>query len=68
MTTISEYAFSYCQKLTELVIPDSVTSIGANAFSRCENITVFVYEGSTAHNYCMEKSVPYELMDDLDFT
>ncbi|MBR2904177.1 MAG: leucine-rich repeat domain-containing protein, partial [Clostridia bacterium] len=38
-TKISDYAFSGCSSLTEIVIPDSVTSIGSSAFEGCSNLT-----------------------------
>lgn len=39
ITSISDYAFFYCNNLTEIVIPDSVTSIGDNAFEHCDGLT-----------------------------
>ncbi len=39
VTTIGNYAFSYCYSLTSVVIPDSVTSIGDYAFSDCTSLT-----------------------------
>lgn len=38
VTSINEYAFTYCTSLTSVVIPNSVTSIGSGAFSGCENL------------------------------
>ena len=35
VTSIADYAFSYCSHLKKVVIPDSVTSIGLGAFERC---------------------------------
>jgi len=31
--------FSYCQSLTSVIIPDSVTSIAENAFIYCDELT-----------------------------
>ena len=38
MTSIGDSAFSFCG-LTEITIPDSVTSIGDNAFYNCSGLT-----------------------------
>ena len=36
---IANRAFSYCDSLTSITIPDSVTSIGEGAFSYCDSLT-----------------------------
>lgn len=36
--TIAEHAFSACNKLTSITLPDSITSIGEHAFDSCYNI------------------------------
>ena len=43
VTSIGEYAFSYCTGLTSITIPDSVTSIGYRAFSGIANV---IYSGT----------------------
>ena len=42
VTSIGDYAFSYCNSLTSVVIPDSVTSIGDSAFYYCSSLTSLV--------------------------
>ncbi len=39
VTTITKYAFSYCDDLTSITIPDSMTSIGQSAFYNCTSLT-----------------------------
>ena len=35
VTSIGDFAFSYCSDLTAVTIPNSVTSIGSGAFYKC---------------------------------
>ena len=51
VTGIEGYAFWNCTALTDIIIPESVTSIGDSAFSGCEKITVYCAEGSIAQTY-----------------
>ncbi|MDY6073721.1 MAG: leucine-rich repeat domain-containing protein, partial [Eubacteriales bacterium] len=39
VTSIGDSAFSFCKKLTEVTIPDSVENIGDNAFYFCISLT-----------------------------
>ena len=39
VTSIGEWAFSYCESLTSITIPNSVTRIGSGAFSGCSGLT-----------------------------
>lgn len=38
VTSIGEHAFTYCENIKEVVIPDSITEVGANAFYDCLNL------------------------------
>ena len=39
VTSINDYAFSYCSSLTNITIPDGVISINGHAFSYCSSLT-----------------------------
>ena len=39
VTSIGQFAFTYCKSLSSVSISDGVTSIGGNAFSYCSNLT-----------------------------
>lgn len=39
VTSIGEYAFNYCDNLTQITIPNSVTSIGWATFEGCRHLT-----------------------------
>ena len=46
VTSIGDYAFSYCDSLSEIVIPSSFTSIGDYAFSSCRSLSEIVIPSS----------------------
>ena len=58
MTRIGEEAFSNCRSLTEITIPDSVTTIDGAAFIFCESLTEITipdsvtYLGGSVFSYC----------------
>ena len=48
VTSIGSEAFSWCQQLTSIAIPDSVNSIGKGAFAGCESLTnITISDGVT---------------------
>ena len=49
VTSIGDYAFSWCESLTSVQIPEGVTSIGNGAFYDCKSLTsVQIPEGVTS--------------------
>ena len=48
VVAIEAWAFALCDQLTVVTIPDSVTSIGANAFYLCDALANVRYTGSRA--------------------
>ena len=46
VTSIGNSAFSYCQNLTKVTIPNTINSIGESAFSGCDKLTEFALTAS----------------------
>ena len=60
VTSIGNYAFAFCPELTEISLPETVTSIGEAVFDGSENLeTIYVSEGSYAEAYCINNELPY---------
>ena len=59
MTSIGDYAFEWCDGLTSVVIPGSVTSIERRAFLGCSSLTIHGEYGSAAHDYASLWGIPF---------
>lgn len=46
LTEIDEWAFYFSHQMTSVTIPESVTSIGAGAFAKCESLTSIEVESA----------------------
>ena len=44
LEVITEFAFAYCESLTEVTIPASVVTIDEYAFDTCKNLTTLTFE------------------------
>lgn len=52
VTSIGDFAFFYCDSLTDVTVSDSVTSIGASAFAGCTSLTsITIPDGVTSIEY-----------------
>ena len=49
VTSIGESAFSYCDSLTSITIPNGVTSIGESAFNGCTSLTAIDVEAGNSN-------------------
>ena len=67
VTTIGDYAFYYCESLTAVTIPDSVTYIGWDAFFDCPLLTLTVNRDSYAAQYCKDNGIAYQYADANDW-
>lgn len=53
-TEIGEAAFTGCQQLSNVTVPESVAVIAPNAFWNCEDLRLYVWDGSYALQYARE--------------
>ena len=60
---IYDYTFAECASLQRVNVPQSVTYIDDRAFADSGNITLGVNYESYAHQYAVEKNIPYILLD-----
>ncbi len=63
LTTIGDRAFYGCTVFNSVILYDAVTSIGTDAFAECPTLTVWVNEGSAAHEYAVANFIPYEIIN-----
>jgi len=62
LITLGKETFLNCTALSQIYIPKSTTAIANNVFSNTNNITAYVYSGSTAHTYCKNNNIDFELI------
>jgi hypothetical protein len=52
--------FSGCTALEKVYIPSNITTINANIFKDCPNVTIYGEAGSAAETYANENDIPFE--------
>ena len=58
-----EYAsFNLCSNLEWIMLPNTITDISDSAFSNCNKLLVSVFENSYGESYCIQNSIPYDLI------
>ena len=62
VTEIGAYFGYKCPKLKCVYVPASVTCIEGGALAYSEQLTVYVHEGSAAHQYCIDERINYQLV------
>lgn len=60
--SIPANAFYGCSKLAEVYLPENVEDIDAEAFAGCKLVTLYVVEGSFAHDFAVRNGFAFELM------
>ena len=58
-TEIGAFAFAGCQQLSKVTIPESVTTIASNSFWNCDNLRLYVWDGSYALQYARERRLDF---------
>ena len=61
ISMIGARAFMNCADLNFICIPQSVKSIGEDAFSGCPNVVICCEEGSAAYQYALDRGLTIEL-------
>lgn len=62
LTNLYSRTFEDCHSLTEVYIPNSVSSIEDGCFTRAENVVIYCSAGSVAHQFAISNNIPYELI------
>lgn len=72
--SIGAGAFMNCTNLERATLGKSITNIGEDAFSGCENLVIYCYQDSCAHQYAQENKISFVIMlekgqnNQLDFS
>lgn len=61
---IESRAFSGCFALEKAIIPAN-TTVSYEAFLNCENLTIYCFRDSSAHNYAVKYSFPFVLINEI---
>jgi uncharacterized protein YjdB len=63
LTIIPNDTFVHCKSLTQITIPDSVSSIGPLAFENCnDNLIIYSYNNSYIQKYAKENKIGFRTL------
>jgi hypothetical protein len=65
VTTIEDDAFSNSPSLRKVIVPESVIEISDNAFADFSGV-IYCIEGSYAHQYAVDKGIPFTFWCPMD--
>lgn len=60
VTSIGNFAFCDCKKMTKLILPSTLTAIGKYAFKNCKNLETIEFDGTKLEWKQLTKDVVYE--------
>lgn len=60
---IEKLAFADCPSLEKLIIPKTVSYIDPTAFDGCNDLTIYCYTDTYAHQYAIENDISFILLD-----
>lgn len=58
-TEIGAFAFTGCQHLSNVTVPESVTTIESDSFWNCDNLRLYVWDESYAQQYARERRMDF---------
>ena len=60
VTSIGNFAFCDCKKMTKLILPSTLTAIGKYAFKNCKNLETIEFDGTQLEWKQLTRDVVYE--------
>lgn len=66
VSSIGSEAFLCCENLKKIFLPESVKFIDAKAFANCPMLTIYCFENSYIHKYCLTNGLRFQLVTSAD--
>lgn len=65
--SIGNSVFANISTLKKVYIPSSVENMGTTVFKDSKNVTVYCEKDSTAHQYCIDNNIAFQLIEKSDY-